>query len=200
MKPNTSRLPSFGPGLTARLSCRQLIPTHCLRLFWAAIFFLAGNVALAGTATIALTGSGGVPGVAGANFGGFFFVPLVNNNGNVAFFATMQDGVGGVNGNSNGNAQGIWGADGAGNLILIARQNSGGVPGQPSNNFSNINSGFYLNNGGVGFTSQTTTNVVGIWSSNSTGSRIKIPISRLHEIEQRIADLREKSSGMKAKW
>jgi hypothetical protein len=82
--------------------------------------------------TVAVTGHAS-PGASGAVFGSFVDDPLLNNVGQIAFRATLLNGVGGVTAN---NDDGVW-ADRAGALGLIAREGNP-APGTVSTNFSTI--------------------------------------------------------------
>lgn len=70
-----------------------------------------------GSSLLARTGSGGVPGIAGANFSAFNSIAL-NSQGVTAVSAELAIGPGGV---SSGNEHGIWLLDADGGNRLIAR-------------------------------------------------------------------------------
>jgi hypothetical protein len=79
--------------------------------------------------TIALTGDDAW-GVAGAKFGALQAGPL-NNSGEIAFTAQLQEGVAGVGA---GDDEGIWQFDGS-TATLLAREGLGGVPGVEGGSF-----------------------------------------------------------------
>jgi hypothetical protein len=125
-----------------------------------------------GNELVVRSGSGGVPGVAGADFESFG-APLLNDADQILFRATLAAGVGGVTG---ANATGLWMAGEAGGS-LVARTESGGVPGMPGANFSDFTNLAFNQSGiaavrgllSVGVGGVTATNDVGLWLLNSTG-------------------------------
>ena len=79
--------------------------------------------------TVAVTGDA-APGTAGGVFGDIYWGPVINENGQVAFQAELQSGIGGV---SQTDDMGIW-SEGPGTLSLVAREGDQ-APGAPSQTF-----------------------------------------------------------------
>ncbi len=77
------------------------------------LWFLDGAGSL-----VARTGSGGVPGLPGANFLDIATYSL-NSQGQIALAATLETGIGGIN---NSNDSGLWVIDPLGNSQLIAQE------------------------------------------------------------------------------
>jgi len=113
----------------------------------------------------------GVPGVTGATYSAFG-APIINNNDNVAFEATLATVTGSI---TTANNAGIWAGDNTGTLQLVARSGTA-APGTLAN-FALLSDPVYNDNEAVAFeailkvaTGQATAATEsGIWST-STGS------------------------------
>ena len=84
-------------------------------------------------ALVAQKGSGGVTGVAGADFA-TFFEPLLSDSGDVLFKAELVNGVGGVSASDD---LGLWVSDDT-SSTLVARSGSLGVPGVGGASFADF--------------------------------------------------------------
>jgi hypothetical protein len=125
-----------------------------------------------GNQLVVRSGSGGVPGVPGADFS-TLGAPLLNDAGQILFRAILAPGIGEV---LDENLIGLWSVGPSGDR-LVARTGSGNVPGVPGASFADFGtlafneSGFAavrgtlaLGSGGV-----STANDVGLWILNNSG-------------------------------
>ncbi len=125
-----------------------------------------------GNQLVARSGSGGVPGVVGADFNAFG-ASLLNDAGQILFRATLTSGVGGV---VDGNSIGLWSIGSSGNQ-LVARTGSGNVPGVAGASFADFGalafnaSGFAAVRGtlAVGAGGVSSANDVALWVLNGSG-------------------------------
>ena len=131
-----------------------------------------GIFEVAGSALRSLTPAGdAAPGVTGGLFS-TFGNPAINNNGDVAFAATLGTGHGGVTASDD---SGIWADNAAGTLQLVARTGVA-APGT-AGKFATLSDPVYNNNAKVAFRGTleiaagqaASTTAAGIWS-NSTGT------------------------------
>jgi hypothetical protein len=130
-----------------------------------------------GNQLVARSGSGGVPGIAGADFN-TFGAPLLNDAGQILFRATLASGVGGV---TDGNSIGLW-SIGSGGDQLVARTGSGNVPGVAGASFADFGTlafnaaGFAEVRGtlAAGAGGVSSTNDVGLWILNASGGGVLI--------------------------
>jgi len=130
--------------------------------FWL-VSFLPLACAGANTTTIAITG-GDAPGAIGAQFNDVAFGTL-NDHGEIAFSASLEQGVGGV---TSGDDTGVWLVDGSG-VTLLAREGVGNVPGVADASFQSFQGVSLSNSGAVAVRAALQTGVGGVTSTSDQG-------------------------------
>jgi len=114
---------------------------------------------------LAQTGSGGVPGLAGANF--LSFEPLLlSDSGKVLVHATLEEGPGGI---TSVNNNGLWQFDPAGNDSLLLQTGNEGVPGIAEASFTAIDTLSMNESGQVAVAADLTIGSGGVGSHNDRG-------------------------------
>jgi hypothetical protein len=130
-----------------------------------------------GNQLVVRSGSGGVPGVAGADFTSFG-APLLNDADQILFRAALASDVGDI---SEGNSIGIW-SIGDAKSNLIERTGSGGVPGVAGASFADFGA-LAFNESGLaavrgtlltGAGGVSTANDVGLWVLNGSGGGVLV--------------------------